>query len=92
MSKFVDFFKKLFGFVVHSDPFKKLLSVLLPQAIQIVSGLASVEGLSNSAKRDQAADALVRLAKAQGLAFGDHMINLILEIAVAKLKGTIAEG
>jgi hypothetical protein len=85
-----NFFKKVFGFVIKSDPFKHLLAELLPVAISVVSSLASVSVLSSAEKRNQAFGALVVAAKEKGLEFSDHMLNLLIELAVAKLKGTIA--
>lgn len=82
-------FKKLFGWVIKSDPFKELVAHLLPVAIEQVTSLASISSLSSSQKRDAAVSALKSAAQSQGLQFADHMLALLVELAVAKLKGTI---
>ena len=83
------FFHKLFGWVIKSDPFKELVAHLLPVAVDEVTKLASVASLSSAEKRQQAIDALGSAAKSQGLVFADHMLGLLVEMAVASIKGTI---
>jgi hypothetical protein len=84
------FFKKIFGFVVKSDPFKQLVNQLLPVAIEIATNLASIDTLSSAEKRNTLFNALADAAKARGLQFADHMLFLLAEVAVAKVKGTLA--
>lgn len=83
------FFKKVFGWVIKSDPFKQLVAQLLPFALGVVANLASISSLSSAEKRQQAFSAIRAEAKSRGLEFADHMLNLIVELAVAKSKGTI---
>jgi hypothetical protein len=85
------FFKKIFGFTIKSEPFKLLVSQLMPVVIESVRSLASMSALSNEEKRKAAFSQIAGEAKSRGLAFGDHMIFLLIEMAVAKLKGTLAE-
>lgn len=84
-----NFFKKVFGFVVKSDPFKQLVAQLLPTAIAVVTNLASVSSLSSAEKRDAAFKTLKDAAQSKGLEFADHMLYLLLELGVAKAKGTL---
>lgn len=84
------FFKKLFGWVIKSDPFKVLVANLLPVAIDVVTELASVKALSSAEKRERAIATLKDAAEIRGLQFADHMIALLVELAVARLKGTLA--
>ena len=85
------FFKSVFGWVIKSDPFKQLVAQLMPTAISIVSQFASISALSNEAKRAQAIAGLKSAAQSRGLEFADHMLALLVELAVAKLKGTVGE-
>jgi hypothetical protein len=84
------FFKKIFGFVIKSDPFKQLIQQLLPVAIEIALQLSHLDNLTSSEKREALFNALKDAAKSRGLVFMDHMLNLIVELAVAKVKGTLA--
>lgn len=86
---FSHWFHKLFGWVIKSDPFKELVAHLLPVAVDEVTKLASIESLSSADKRAQAISTLAAAAKAQGLTFADHMLGLLVEMAVASIKGTI---
>lgn len=87
-----NFFKKVFGWTIQSDPFKQLVSGFMPVAIQAVTSLSSISSLSNDQKRKQAMQMVADSAKGQGLQFADHMIALLVELAVSKMKGTIGEG
>jgi hypothetical protein len=85
------FFKSSLGWIIKSDPFKQLIAELMPIAIDAVSSLNSLDKLSSSQKRAQVFVIVSGAAKQKGLEFGDHMINLLIELAVAKIKGTLGE-
>jgi hypothetical protein len=89
LSAIGNFFKKIFGFTVKSQPFKVLVADLLPTAVAVVTELAKVSTLSSAEKRNAALAQLKTAAEQRGLEFADHMLALIVETAVAKLKGTL---
>ena len=62
------------------------LAVLLPIAFKIVKELATVENLSNKQKREKAAKELGAAATAEGISAANSLINLVIEMAVNKLK------
>jgi Holliday junction resolvasome RuvABC endonuclease subunit len=84
------FLLKIGRLVIASDPFKKLINELLPEAIAIVTALAQNGNLTSAEKREQAVAALIVAAKSKGLEFAEHMIRWLVETAYAKMKGTIA--
>jgi hypothetical protein len=83
------FFEKLFHFVIKSDPFKQFVAEMLPVAVDAVLKVSTLSGLSSAQRRDQAFHDIAYAAKAKGLEFADHFIYLVIELAVANLKGTI---
>jgi hypothetical protein len=64
---------------------QKLIAELKDYAVEVVTELASTD-LTNAQKRKEAFDKLVAEAKEKGLEYKDSAINLLIELAVAKLK------
>lgn len=62
------------------------LEVLLPIALGIVTRLALDKTMTNPEKRDVAAKELTQAAIAYGVPAGLSVVNLAVEMAVAKLK------
>jgi len=79
--------------------FKTLLSVqfsasvarILPEAIKIVSELAQNTEMSGKEKRKEAFKQLSEIVKTEGLAIGSSVVNLTIELAVAKLVSLKSE-
>jgi hypothetical protein len=62
------------------------LERLAPIALGIVVELATNNSLQNAEKRDIAVTKLATAAKSEGIAVGLSLLNLAVELAVAKLK------
>jgi hypothetical protein len=63
-----------------------LLETLLPIALQIVSRLATDDGLTGPQKKDKAVNELKQVAIIHGVTAGTNVLNLAVEMAVAKLR------
>jgi hypothetical protein len=71
---------------IFRDQTAAALETLLPAALKIVSGLAMDQGLSSEEKKAAAFSELKEIAIAQGITTGTSILNLAVELAVAKLK------
>jgi hypothetical protein len=80
-SIFADFIKEVF-----TEAKTKIIAALKDVAIKAVTEL-SVSDLTSDAKRKEAFKRIASYAKSKGIAAGDSLINLVLEMAVSKVKG-----
>lgn len=78
------FLKEILPLVSRSV--QSLIAVLLPEAIKIVTDLASKGELSNKQKQKEAFNKIQEIAKEKGLSIGTSLVNLIVELAVTSLK------
>lgn|SRR5574337_34340 len=88
-------FVAIFGAQASADFAKsaeEILATDFGKVVQsIVAGLVSVaEAQGGAAARSQAFDAIKSQAVSSGLDLKDSLINLLIELAVTKLKGTLA--
>lgn len=93
MGKFFSWLKSLWQGVfgqflreVFTEAKVKVVVALKDIAIEAVTELATTN-ITNEAKRKQAFDKIKAYAKEKGIEAGESLVNLVLEMAVNKLKG-----
>jgi hypothetical protein len=64
---------------------------ILPEAIKVVAELAQNTEMSGKEKRKEAFKQLSEIVKTEGLAIGSSVVNLTIELAVAKLVSLKSE-
>lgn len=86
-----NFFKRVFGWVVKNTDLDEFLKREFQGFVLAVIGELAQSNLDNSQKRSAAFDRIKAYSLESGYRLQDHAINLVLELAVAKLKGTIGQ-
>ena len=72
--------------VILADQAGRSLEKLLPVALGIVTELATSGGMGNAEKRAAAISRLGQAARDEGISAGASVLNLAVEMAVAKMK------
>ena len=80
----ISFLKELLPLFNKSS--QQLVANLLPKAVKIVSDLAENGELTNKQKQKEAVLQLIKISKKEGMDAGTSTINLIVELAVTKIK------
>lgn len=80
--------RTLIGFLlpILADSTARLLTALLPIALEAVSGLADCTSRTGAEKRAHAADQIKAACVAAGIQATSQAVNLSIELALAKLQ------